>query len=356
MFVRKKHLLMIICCLFLTACAQPKEKNPSASLSNQAIQAKILPIERALYPFVEIEGFLSEDTILVSRQNGDMYELLRRNQISGQEHIIFQTVAPIISCDISPDASKIIIQESGNENASKIQVIDVNGDILWENMFEATEIQWYFNPFRETELYIQLFQPDWSYETRIIDLESQTMRVVEFDQTFFQWKSADEIVYLDWAKDTPATTASLVLRNLKTDATEVVKENCFAFTIEGKVWNIFQVIESENQEKMRIQSILLDENKEIFAYEAPLEESFSENLQVPSFVYSPYVQGLLFYEQANGEPNLFLGTGNQMKKIRQPFQGVLPIHPQMNGKYILVGYQNEWLLQLDTMTWQSMYT
>ena len=122
------------------------------------------------------------------------------------------------------------------------------------------------------------------------------------------------------------------------------------------MWNIFQVIESENQEKMRIQSILLDENKEIFAYEAPLEESFSENLQVPSFVYSPYVQGLLFYEQANGEPNLFLGTGNQMKKIRQPFQGVLPIHPQMNGKYILVGYQNEWLLQLDTMTWQSMYT
>lgn len=348
---------MIVCCLFLGACTQLNEKKPSSDEPSQAVQKTILPpISSSIYSFVEIVGFLPNDTILVNRQNKNMYELIRRELISGEEEIIFQTVNPILLCDISPDGSKIIIQGSHDEMHSRIQVVNLEGEILWEDLFEATEIQWYFNPFQTSELYIQSFQSDWSYETQCLNVETKEIQVVDFNQTFFQWESEDEIVYLDWDDEYPASTAQLVRHNMKTGEVEVVKENCFAFTIAGDVWNIFQVIEDGNQSKMKIQSIELENNKEIFSYETSLQESFSENLQVFNFAYIPYAKGLLFYEQVNGEPNLLFGKADGLIDMKQPFKGAPPIHPQMDGKYILIGYQNEWLLQVDTMTWQSMYT
>lgn len=356
---RRLLVITLYCFLFLAACTQ--EKMPSPNQSNQpeqptqVVPLRVSPIQSSNYSFVEIVGFLKDDGILVNRQSGNVYELVRRELESGEETIIFQTANPIILSDISPDGTKIILQEGYDEMSSRVRVIDLSGNILWDDILKATEIQWYFNPFQTSEIYIQSFREDWSYETARLDLETKTLDILDFNQTFFQWASSDEIVYLDWESAVFAPTTNLVRKNINTGAVEVVEENCFAFTIVEDVWTIFQVLEDKETREMRIHSVLRTENKEIFSYETPLRDSFSENLQVPNFSYAPNVGGLLFYEETSEASKLFLGKSNEMVDMKQPFQGALPITPQMDGKYVLIGYQNEWLLHIDTLTWQAMY-
>lgn len=357
MLLRRSYLYILLFTCLLTACVGDVKEKDSFSAHNSipSLDQVISPIDKSAFYFIEIVDFLAQDTILLNRQTEAFFELVIRNLFTGKEEIFYRTAHPIIMATPNPDNSKIMVQESINETSARLSVINLKGELLWEKDYVGTEVQWYWNPYRMNEVYVQSFAQDWSFETERVQLDQNFSENISFEYPFFQWIHADEIIYLDWDPEILQQMTNLVKKNLQTDETEILAQNAYAFSVQDGVLIIFSVVEKEKP-YAQITVLQLD-GTTVFSYHEPLQNSFSENLLVPQFAYSAFQNGLLFYLTDESEEGfqLYFGSDEKLEKLDQPYKGMLPICTYAKSPYILVGYQKEWIYNMNTKQWYSMY-
>ena len=355
MFLRIQYFIIVFCTLFFVACTSNSGEIPPANKKEEPMNLEVVPMDKSAYAFVEVLGFLKKDWILINCQNGDQFELVSRDLLTGTEKIIYRTFQPIIMATSNSDGSQILVQESQSDKLTNLCVISEEGEIIWEKEYDSMEMQWYWNPFQPSEVYIQSFGQDWSFRTERLNTQEGILENIPFDYSFFQWASADEMVYLDWDLESPKQTANLVKRNMKTNETEMIAEHCYAFSIVDDVLTTFTIEEKNHEVYTNITS--KKEESLLFFYQQPLVESFSENLLVPNFAYGLLQNGLFFYEidESSMTQQLVLGTKDGVLQMKQPFQEALPIVVHPESSFVLAGYQKEWVLNTDTQKWFSLF-
>lgn len=231
--------LFLLFVVLLFGCS--KESVPNSlpqSLHNNELKKKeiplsfiggevMLPIKEMKGSFSSASGWLDNQTILYVTDTSEGSALYSYDLVEGQSTLLYSSVYPIVSVNVSPTRSSILIHSSPNSSTGLVTIISSSGKIILSSEIPSNELAIEWNEYNENLLLITSFTEDWQYHTYTLDISNNTLAQITIPQPFAYWSNVNEILYLDWRADSPSLSAPLKKYNINSKVTKDVLKDVY---------------------------------------------------------------------------------------------------------------------------------
>lgn len=318
----------------------------------------IIPIDLEGEHFHSVGDWYNETSILyiVDQHNRMGSNIYRYHLYTGEKELFFETPHQIIGLEGSENNNYFAIHTSSSINEANLVIIDKKGKEVVNWPVVSTELQYVWNPFDETKLFITSFQEDWSFKNFVLDLDTQKIKESDITQPFIQWLSDKEVLYLKWDEEFQENTAPLYSYHLENKSEEEISEQVLGF---HTYQSMFMTVSPKDNQS--IYQFLDPDSKSLKqSFTLPNIETYSDRWWIPNYDYNKKQDLLLVYKPIMKEQqfeSLQLVTYSlQSAEESVVLQGVedRPLLISPDGELSLIGYQFEEILDLRTNKLQSI--
>ncbi|WP_071460121.1 YqgU-like beta propeller domain-containing protein [Bacillus massilinigeriensis] len=192
------------------AVPQETEGKPKTGQEKKMEYEPVLPIKDFEGEFNKAVGWLNAETILFYTGMGESDNVYSYNLRTGRMELLTASEEPIAGITISPSRSRILIHSAPSTYESIVTVIDLDGDIQYKGKIGSTELAYEWNQYDENNIMFTAFDESWNYKSYLLDVEKKDLQPVSMPQPFSWWINKEELVFLDWDKDSPSLSAPVV--------------------------------------------------------------------------------------------------------------------------------------------------
>jgi hypothetical protein len=299
-------------------------------------------------------GWLSVDEIvyMTNSQNGSI--LYIHDLKNGLSKKLYESEYPIISSVISPDNKNIIIHSSPTTYEGLITIINNQGKSLFTETFPSVEIVFEWNRNSPGQLLITTFKEDWSFTNYLFNMDKMAYHQVEIRKPFSKWTGKNKLAYLDWNENDISLLAPLVQKELNQDE-DVLKNKVYYF---DSFLDKMLVISVNQLEQLANYQFYTHDMAEVKSLKLPILTNYSGWI-IPYYDLisdQKHFLSMLPYESENadnyrdGFQLVSFDLESNKKEVILDHIENMPITCSPDGRYCLVGYQFEQILDLQNKT------
>ncbi|MBP2240875.1 hypothetical protein J2Z40_001434 [Cytobacillus eiseniae] len=316
-------------------------------------QDLILPIQIEEGQFNSVSGWLNNDKIIYTTNVGLGSNIYTYNIFNGENQLIFESDAPVSSITVSPSGNQLLIHSVPTTYGGIITIIDDNGNEIMSERIEAFDFVIEWNPYDENILLLSLFSEDWDFSTQRLNLADKSMVSIELEEPFIQWKSADEVIYLDWDQQQPSLLAPLMKKPLTKGGEQVVFDEIYYMkAIKNYIMTITIPSDKINES---VYTFLSNDFNEVASFTFPHLTRYSDWL-IPYFDFTEnhqiFTLAPLYYSEfdtyGEGFQLLSLNIDKGEETVILDDLGNEPISCSPNGANCLYGFYLEKLININT--------
>lgn len=311
------------------------------------------PIDVENGSFHSVSGWMDNHTLLYVTDTNHGSSVFSYNIVNGEETLLYETNAPIVSVIISPKRERILIHSAPSTSEAIITVINPDGSEIISESIPSKELYIKWNPFQDSTLLISAFTEDWDYTAWKLDLDKGNLSEINIPQPFGVWLGKEKLVYLDWESEVPSLTANLKGFNLELGESEDLLSDIYYVDTVGEY---LMTIKPDNGNERGTYTFFNENKEEFFSFSTPHLTRYSDWL-VPYYDYIKGTDTLLSYQpiystEADVYDDGFQLVSYNMKTgervvIDKGLENA-PISCSPDGKMCLTGYYFEKLINLDT--------
>lgn len=352
-------IMLIVFTLLLGACTnkeQHKANSPQKSktpITTQRSDWK-LPISPPEGEFYKVAGWLSDKELVYVTNMDQSSNVYRYDLVTGKSDLIFKSVHPIVTVQISPSQKYLLIHSSPSSYEGLVTVTDAKGNEKLRESFASYELEFEWNPYNEEQILVSKFAEDWTFKVLLLDMKTDNTRELSLPQPFIKWLSEKEIAFLNWDENSPQLFAPLIEKNLGSGSEKTIFPSAIQF---AAFPNLLMTISVNKQDQSLATYSFSDQRqKEIFTFSIPQLTNFSDWL-VPYYDYNNKTgQFITFQPLKSGEIDSY-ADGFQLAKYdlkkgtsKVIMDGLInePINISPTGEAILYGNSFEKMIDLKT--------
>lgn len=371
----KKVLLFAVCIIYITACDQSVQliaNDASLRSSNLMLKPDTLTIfldsydvkniETNEYSFVGVQDWYDNDTVVYLRDENGYSYLNTFNILTGEDKEFFQINEPII--DIEANANFSIF-------AIKVALLNGNSDLYFVNKFGeeililndvGEDFQLHWNPYVPHELIVVALQPDYTFNVVYLDLNSESMIDLSLEQIYAQWLAKKQLAFLEWDMYEPSYYAPLFQFDLTTKEKQLLKKDIISFF---SFHNYFFTISVKSLDETTSHYTFYESStqKKLAQLQVPILNTYSEQWWVPNhavddinptFYYMKPKKSADLYQYKDGFSLVSFDIVSGEEKIISSFDYNYPMKLSPSGKWLLLGYQLEKLVDINKKELSSL--
>ncbi len=348
---------------------QPFDINDAPKSSNKNVTKGPLPTEffgenQQLQP-LDLEGedfnfvgdwYDDESVLYVIDENG-ISKIYRYHLFTGDKELFLKTSAPVLTMKANEDHSMFLIHTSDAQNQVKLTAVDKTGTVQFEWKVNSFDLFYSWNPYNTNQVFVTSFLEDWSFQTHLLDIQSQTSTKHEVFQPFIQWINSNTISYLKWDQSQLDFFAPLYSYHLNTKTEGLLFENIISFLSYKDLLVAYEFVQGD-EPVAKVGFYDPEKNKKLHEYNMPLLSDYSK-WYIPSadyvvgqkkfYSFKPYSTGafdtygekfeLVSYDMSTGKEEVILEKTDDQ-----------PLNFSPNGFLCLYGFQFEKMIDLKTKT------
>lgn len=351
--------IMVIFLFFLCACekshqlSDDQEKDKGLN-SKDYLQKSIQPTDIEDNFFQNVVGWYDSTSLLYIMNKPNASEVIRYDIFTGESSTLLSTEDPIIQVIPNYNRTFFLVHTSPNQYKAILLYVDEKGNEVFKWDTGANELHVSWNPFKESQSMITVFNEDWAYKNYLVDVENKSIKEIMIKAPFVQWEDEQKVMYLKWSEYEPELSTKLYLYDLENKTEKQIANHVIGFLNSG---SHLIYLEENREEKGSGQYVFVNHNNldKLSRIEVPLISQYSQWL----FPYNTIsVRDREFYtffpvDIENDEISFDLvrvqmDSGKIQKLIRNVPNEPITISPE--GQYILYGYRFEKLIDLSDMT------
>lgn len=357
-------LLLFLFTLVLVGCADKQKnlknnKEEKGAASAEQKEKSIFPIKYKDGDFIQVAGWLSDQSIAYIAKKGTNYQLYEHQLSTGKDKLLYQSDKEVVTVKISPDLQKVLIY-TNSLKGGKITIIDSGGNVLYESVLASFEAEFAWNPFTNNEIVVTTFKEDWNSHVFLLKVNDQKLMEKAFLKPFSQWLNKEELAYIKWEEQDSAFQSPLKKINIQTKVESVLSlSNVYSFYTTKDTIITISTSEEEDEQAMYT---FYDYNFQKYTNISMPRLSKFNDWFVPYFDINND-QFYTFVPKQNGDIETYnkgfnfisYNKKNGSKKYigKQLYENE-PISLSPNGKWCLYGYYFEKLMNVSTGEIQSL--
>lgn len=257
--------------------AQTDKKNEKEAVKEKTEHElqSLQPIEINSQSFQTISAWFDEASVLYINNDEHGSEVIRHNLESGSDTIFYQTNDPIVQLAENPDRTIFLLHSTSSSRQAALMFVDKNGNELFRWEIPAFDLQYIWNPYHQSELFVTAFAEDWSYTSYIVDAKEQKVVKSPYQIPFIQWSGKQRFTYIHWNNDEPELSAPLYEVDLQNKKVEKLAEHAIG---NGNMSSFIMYLEEDQDNKGFGRYVFLrsSSKQKVFTKRAPLA---SDNAQ-----------------------------------------------------------------------------
>ncbi|MFE4523471.1 hypothetical protein ACFRCQ_15385 [Cytobacillus firmus] len=360
---RKFLLLSFILLVFLfliTGCVQPekteieqnkdqeKEASEPSAPPDEDGNKSIKTIRIKEGEFQGANGWLSNDQIVYTVNDGAASRIYAYSLFSGEQELLYESSHPIASVTVSPAGKYILIRSSPGTYEAALTVIKSNGKVVWEENVTGFDFAVEWNPYHEESILIASFTEDWDFTPYHIDIAKGTLAELNLREPFAKWGDSNHLIFLDWDSENPSLFAPLVKQSIAGNNETLVEEDIFQFDAARD--RLMTITVPADQSDQALYTFMDNHFKKLSSFSVPHLTRFSDWL-VPYYDWTP--RGIITFQPLySAESDLYAGgfqlisvdseTGD--KEVLFEDMENAPLNCSPDGKACLTGFYLEELI------------
>lgn len=306
----------------------------------------------------EIIGFFDDETIVYLTHYRD-YSMVQTYSLINGENKELHTASEIIGQVIlNEQLSNLLVISYPTSYEAKFTFINRLGEVVHERKYEAFDFEVKWNPYNENEILVTSFFEDWTFNTEVINIKENTTIAINTTQPFMFWVGNHQLAYIDYMEDVWSITGKLIVQTLNEETKKTILEDVYYVdTFKNQIFAITK--EDATIELADYQ--MLNSNFEVISKVEVSQLSSYADWYIPNYeslgetkilTYKPYETGNL--DEYTGGFELILIDKDEVEVVME-FTEPLPLLSSPNGKYTLVGYDYEKLVNLKDKTIQDLF-
>ncbi|MBT2687088.1 hypothetical protein J7I93_02705 [Bacillus sp. ISL-47] len=351
------HLIFIVGCEN-TEVTEIQPKSKQNQISEDSVppadnkKDSIAPIKPIAGEFQGANGWLSNETIVYTVNNGTASSVYAYNLFTGEQNLLFESSVPIAAVTISPNGKYVLIRSSPGTYESTLTVVKGNGEILMNESLSSFDLAVEWNPYNEESLLVSSFTEDWDFSSWHMDIKADTLEEIKIREPFAKWLKNDQILFLGWDSESPSLFAPLIMQTINGDNETKVMENIFHFDAsKNRVMAI--TVPSEKSEQA-VYTFMDNNFRKLSSYTVPHLTRFSDWL-VPYYDWSK--DNLITFQPLySAESDTYTGgfqlvafdSKTGVKEVLMEGMENTPLSCSPDGLACLAGYYLEELIMLDS--------
>ncbi|PKG25723.1 YqgU-like beta propeller domain-containing protein [Niallia nealsonii] len=363
----KSAYLVFLCFLFtlaLVGCTDKQKNIKNNKEEKDAVQGEqtkktIFPINDRNGDFIQVAGWLSNESIAYIAKKGTSYQLYKHQLLTGKDTLLYQSNQEIVTVEISPDLQKALIY-TNSLKGGEITVIDSSGSVLYTSALASFEAEFVWNPFTNNELVVTAFKEDWSSNVFLLKVNDQKLIEEAAITPFSQWLNKEELAYINWQEQDSAFQSPLKTINLQTKV-ESVHSLPKSYSFYAAKEAIVTISTNEEKKEQALYTFYNHQFQKYTTVSMPRLAKFNDWF-VPYFTINND-KFYTFVPKENGDIETYkkgfafvsfdIKNGLQ-KNIGKKLLENEPISLSPNGQWCLYGYYFEKLMNVDTGEIQSL--
>lgn len=355
--------IMMATLFLITGCEQPEKaemqqkkdqetetSEPSAPPDN-AENKSVKPIRIKEGEFQGANGWLSDDKIVYTVNEGEAFRVFSYNLFSGDQDLLYESSYPIASVTVSPAGKYILIRTSPGTYEGTLTAIKANGKVVWEKNISGFDFAVEWNPYHEESLLIASFTEDWDFTSYHIDIAKGTSEELNLREPFAKWGDSKHLFFLDWDNENPSLFAPLIKQSIDGNNETQVEADIFQF--DAAKDRLMTITVPADQSDQAMYTFMDNDFRKLSSISLPHLTRFSDWL-VPYYDWTP--QGIITFQPLySAESDMYAGgfqlisvdseTGDKEVLLEDMENAPLSCSP--NGTACLAGFYLEELIMPD---------
>lgn len=332
----------------------PKEDVDSIKEEPREEMKAKLPIPVKSGDFNTVSGWLNGDTIVYVTDSNDGSDVYSYQLSSGEQQLLFDSDAPIVSVLISPSKEYLLIHSSPSSNEARLTVLTNTGREIFTDRLPSSELNLEWNLFNENLVLVSTFTEDWNFSVWQLDIEKGNKSKVHLPQPFGIWIDRDKLLYLDWDLDAPTLTAQLKQFDIVTGESQDYLKDIYQVDSFGDFFMVVAPKPTNDQEA--IYTFYTKKLEEVRSFETPHLTRYSGWL-VPHYTYIEATAQFLTYQPLSSTEADIYHEGFQLVSYDLKtgernviFEGMEnePLSCSPDGQFCLSGYFFEKLIDMES--------
>ncbi|MBS4215662.1 hypothetical protein [Neobacillus rhizophilus] len=352
---------LIVLTLLLGACADHKQIKSKGSAGTEKPKApnteksdqQVIPISIPDGEFYKSFGWLTEEEIVYITNVGQSSNVYRYHLLTGKSELIYKSEFPIVTVQISPSKSFILIHSSPSSYEGLVTIIDTKGNEKLKQSFPSYELSFEWNPYDDSKVLVSAFSEDWDFNVFLLDFKFGEKKELSLPQPFNKWMSANELAFINWDQEHPSLFAPLIKKGLNNG----VEKTLFPTVLQFSTFkDLLLKIEINDHSQLARYSFLDKDLQEIYSFSNPLLTKYSDWL-VPYFDYNEKEKEFITLNAVkDGEADVYTEGFNLVAyDLKKDSSQIIltglknaPIMISPSGKTILYGERFDKIIDLDT--------
>lgn len=329
------------------------EKEPENQLSEKNMKLQ-LDIKEEL--FHSVTDWLDDESVFYIINNAEGSEIHTYNLYTGETQIFYKSDSPIVQMEANEDQSLFLVHTSPSSYEAELLFFNRDGDVQYQTKLESYELSFTWNQVNHHQLIVTSFNEDWSYQTKMIDIQERQIVENPIDIPFIQWVSNQQVSYLKWDEEEPSLTAPLYLHNLQDQSETIISENVVANTNFQNLLTTIELTDENGTAVVRFYDIE-DQNK-VAEMPTRLVALYSD-WSIPYHDFD-IIENLYYMFEVNEEKNdyslvSFSPKTSEKKTVIDSIEN-FPIKLSPNGEFALYGPRFEKIIDLKNKTIKELIT
>jgi hypothetical protein len=315
-----------------------------------ASKLTIYPIQNQ--NMVEVKAWYSNHEILYLSIDGAGTDVIKHNIFTGESEEFYETNYSVTQIIPSKNNEYYAIESKNVNNQSSVQIVNKNGEILYENSQVADLVEFAWSPFEEEKILITYYEPTFTTSIEMLDLHTSNVQTILNIEPYVNWFSNDTVAFFNW-DSAPSLSAPINLYNI--DTHEQVKWTSSALLFDSIDEHFMYVEEDKNA--LTFHFVQLTTNTEQSSLSIPRLDSHAGYIWTPFFDWVPSTNQFYTFEPSHTGSVINYNEGFQLiafnvrtgdKQVVFNSIALTRIDCSNDGKMCLIGNQLEKVVNTTT--------
>lgn len=357
------YLLILIFTLVISGCttkqkettSKKEENDPAKNEMNKDGNSLIPPLEAAEGEFLQVIGWIDQNTICYLSKSTDSYKLFTYNIYSGEHKSLYSSENEIYTVKISPQKSKLLVYTFTEGYNGKVYILDTKGNIQYNKELETYDIEFVWNPYNENEIMVSTFSKDWDSKEFLLSIEQETWNEINLQNPFPRWLNKNEVAYINWNQSSPSLHAEIWKMNLETGEENEEESLSEAYHVDTLQDGLLTITSDENnsdeasytfynQDLQPLSTLTVPRLSKYTDWLIPFNDAVGDTL----FTLVPIESGYADTYTEGFELLSIQSTDGKIKKWLNNKWENQPIEVSQDMKWCLYGYYYEQVINLET--------